>query len=303
MIWYHRGDYARSKDDHEQGLRICREVRDRWEERDALYGLGVIYAALADYATARHYLEQCLRMCRERNSQVQKGWALAHLGLVFHLQGDYASTETYYEQALHIGRETDNREIKTKTLIYTGLLSHHLGDDNAAQAYGQRVLRIIPNLDLGWAVDFVHVFAILGHALMGLGHPAEAAENYQQCLTIQRERGQHHLAVEPLAGLARVALAQGNPAKALAYVGEILGYLKDHPALEGTLEPLRIYVTCYRVLLANGDPRAGETLDAAYRLLQERAATIEDENLRRSYLENVAAHREIVALWEKTAHS
>jgi hypothetical protein len=70
------------------------------------------------------------------------------------------------------------------------------------------------------------------------------------------------------------------------------------PALEGTLGALRIYSTCYRVLSANGDPRAGETLDAAYHLLQERAATIEDEDLRRSYLENVPHHREIIALWK-----
>ena len=62
---------------------------------------------------------------------------------------------------------------------------------------------------------------------------------------------------------------------------------------------LRIYSTCYRVLSANEDPRAGEILDAAYHQLQERAATIEDEDLRRSYLENVPHHREITALWEK----
>ena len=55
--------------------------------------------------------------------------------------------------------------------------------------------------------------------------------------------------------------------------------------------------------LANGRRRAGEILDTAYRLLQEWAATIEDENLRRSYLENAATHREILALWEKAAHS
>jgi hypothetical protein len=109
-----------------------------------------------------------------------------------------------------------------------------------------------------------------------LGRPAEAADAYRQGLTLRRERGQHHLTVEPLAGLARVALAGGEPAGALAHVGEILDYVEDHPALEGTLEPLRIYLTCYRVLQANGDPRASEVLDAAYRLLQERAATIED---------------------------
>ena len=66
-------------------------------------------------------------------------------------------------------------------------------------------------------------------------------------------------------------------------------------------EPLRVYLTCYRVLRANDTPRAGEVLAAAYHLLQERAATIEDADLRCSYLENVAAHREIVSLWEETS--
>ena len=51
----------------------------------------------------------------------------------------------------------------------------------------------------------------------------------------------------------------------------------------------------YRVLRANGDPRAEEVLEEAHNLLQERAAKITDEELRRSFLENVSAHREIIS--------
>ena len=40
-------------------------------------------------------------------------------------------------------------------------------------------------------------------------------------------------------------------------------------------------------------------LKAAYGLLQERASTIEDESLRRGFLENVPYHREIVTLWKR----
>jgi hypothetical protein len=185
--------------------------------------------------------------------------------------------------------------------MYVGLLSHHLGDDHAAQAHSQQTLRLMPNLELGWAVDLIHVFTVLGHALAGLGRLAEAADAYRQGLALRRKKGQHHLAVEPLAGLAHVALAQGDVVGALAHVGEILDYVEDHPALHGTLEPLRIYLTCYRVLSAGGDPRAREIPDAAYHLLQERASTIKDGGLRRSYLENVPAHREIVSLWEETS--
>jgi hypothetical protein len=53
------------------------------------------------------------------------------------------------------------------------------------------------------------------------------------------------------------------------------------------------------VLRAHEDPRAREVLDQGYRLLQERAAKIDDPRLRRSYLENVAAHREIVRAWSE----
>ncbi len=65
--------------------------------------------------------------------------------------------------------------------------------------------------------------------------------------------------------------------------------------MNGTNEPLRIYLTCYRVLRANCDARVDEVLNTGYRLLQERAAKIDDEALRSSYLENVPAHREILA--------
>ncbi|MBN1811946.1 MAG: tetratricopeptide repeat protein [Anaerolineae bacterium] len=299
MISYHRGHHARARSRLEHSLRICHECRDQYYEAEALYNLGLLHADLTDYVSATSHLEESLRLFHDLSLDVADGWALVALGFVLHLQGDYASAGSYYERALQVGKKIDDWQVRAKALMYMGLLYHHMGDDCTAREYAQRALCVIPSLDLGWAVDLQYVFAVLGHALAGLGHLAEAAENYRQCLTMRREREQHHLAVEPLAGLARVALAQGDPAGAMAHVGEILDHMKDHPALAGTLEPLRIYLTCYRVLLANEDPRASEILDAAYHLLQERAARIEDDNLRYSYLENVAVHREIIALWER----
>jgi len=56
-------------------------------------------------------------------------------------------------------------------------------------------------------------------------------------------------------------------------------------------------MACYRVLQASGDPRAGKVLSATYALLQERADMIDDQELQRSYLENVPHHREIVSVY------
>jgi hypothetical protein len=99
--------------------------------------------------------------------------------------------------------------------------------------------------------------------------------------------------MEALAGLTRLALAGGEPSQAMVYANEILEHLETH-SLDGTYEPFRIYWTCYRVLKATNDARAAEVLRTACRLLQERAAGIEDDGLRRSFLEGVPAHWKLI---------
>jgi len=172
-----------------------------------------------------------------------------------------------------------------------------LGEDQAAREYSQRALEIAQ--ELGAREFEASAVTHLGHALAGLGHLAEATAAYRQSLALRHDLGQPHLATEPKAGLARVCLIQENPSEAQALVEEILGHLESH-TLEGTEEPIRVYLTCYRVLAANQDPRAGELLNTAYNLLQARAAQMNDEGMRCSYLENVSAHREIVQEFAKT---
>lgn len=67
----------------------------------------------------------------------------------------------------------------------------------------------------------------------------------------------------------------------------------------GLEEPFLAHLICYNVLRADEDPRAGEILDVAYHLLQERANKIDDLELRRSFLENVPYHREIVEAFRR----
>ena len=74
---------------------------------------------------------------------------------------------------------------------------------------------------------------------------------------------------------------------------------EEPTTIEEVYEPSWVCLICYRVLRAHEDPRAGELLEAAHRLLQARARQIDDQALRRSFLENVAANREIVAAWQE----
>jgi hypothetical protein len=135
----------------------------------------------------------------------------------------------------------------------------------------------------------------LGHALAGREAWADAELVYEQALEIRRELEERALALETLAGLIRVDLGRGDLAQAIARAEELLTQLADQSA-DRTDEQLRIYLACYRALDAAGDPRAAEVLASAQALLTARADRIEDRELRRAFLEDVAVHREICRL-------
>lgn len=286
------GDPAGSIAHFEQALRIYGEMDNRRDESIALNNLGVVSAEQGDYAGAGVYFEQTLRIAREIGDRLNEDLALGNLGTVFVSHGNYAEARAYFEQALRISREIGNRGGEGITLSNLGQLFHFLGDDEAAREYSQQALFIAQ--DIGDRASQGYALMYLGHALAGLGRLAEATDAYQQALDLRCELGHPHLAIESLAGLAHVSLSQGNQAQ--AHVEEILDYLERH-TLKGIDEPFWVYLTCYRILCMNQDPRAQAVLDTAHDLLQEWAAKISDEETRRSFLENVAAHREILREW------
>jgi len=335
-IYWFQGDYAGARPYYEQALTIFREIGDRQGETWSLTSLGIITAEQNNIAGARVYFEQALRLFREVGHRRGESATLNNLGAVSEKQGDYAGARVYFEQSLGIRRQTgdcrgealvlqnlgdvcarqgdhaeaqrlyqqalrifrqlDDRQGEGWVLTGLSLLSHCLDDDEAAREHSQLALLI--SRDLGDRSTQSVSLTNLGHALAGLGHLEEAADAYQQALALHRELGEHNRAMEPLAGLACVSLAQGDLTQALALVEEILRHLETG-TLDGADEPFQIYLTCYRVLRASGDPRAHEILDTAHRLLQERAVKMPDAETRRMFVENVAAHREIVSEFAK----
>jgi len=307
-VFFYLEDFAGARARYEHALRIRREIGDRWGEGHALNNLGNVSHSLGNYAQAEGYLEQCLRISHEIGDRRCEGHAANNLGKVFCSQGDYTRARDCFEQSLAIFRTIGDRWGESLGLVNLGMLFHHLEDHQAAWEHSQQALLIAQDINdrrvQGYALTN------LGHTLVGLGRLAEAVPAYRQALALRRGLGQHNLALEPLAGLARVALAQGGLTQAL--VEEILGHLETRTpstalrrdsgqgsghALDGTAEPFRVYLTCYRVLKANRDPRAQAILTTAYNLLQERVADIKDEASRRSFLENLVAHREILSEW------
>jgi tetratricopeptide (TPR) repeat protein len=217
-----------------------------------------------------------------------------NLGLTHMQLGAYARAKAYFEQALSLWREVGDQQGEGLTLANLGLLYHNLGKNNRALGFLQQSLEIAVSLNN--RSTEANALTSLGHVLSSLGDFEQADITYHKALRLRQDLGQPSLAQELLAGLARLHLTKGDLTQASAFVEDILSHPKADN-IEGLDEPFLIFLICYRVLRASNDPRAQSILEKAYNLLQERVASITDEALRRSYLENVVAHREILAAW------
>ena len=134
----------------------------------------------------------------------------------------------------------------------------------------------------------------LGHALAGQGDLVAAGHCYQQAIASSNEMYWFFRAADAHAGLAALDLAQNEGATAVPHAEAALALLAQH-GLAAASEPFAVYWICVRVLQAAGDPRAQTVLATAYQRLQETAQQLEEERLRRSFLENVAVNRNLVA--------
>jgi tetratricopeptide (TPR) repeat protein len=277
---------------------LPRELGDQDTEARALRELGFALLFQGEYESAETRLQQSLRIRRQLGDRHALAFNLSTLGLVRYMLGDYDRARLYYAQFLSIVRQTQQARGVSQGLSLLAFVSLRLGDAEQAREYAQEGLRVGAQA----ADRNAQAFALksLGNALGDLARLDEASHALEKALELRRQLREHVGAMACLADLANISLAQGNLAEAQDHVEEILDHLETG-RLDGTLEPACIYLTCYRVLRANGEPRTDDILEEGYRFLQERASKVSDEGERRSFLENVADNREIVSAYPGAA--
>lgn len=290
----YRGDYAAGQNHYEESLRLYQELGDQTNVYKLRYNLALMHFYTGDYLKARAIFNECIEYYRAINDRRSLGRLLNNLGAVHTQLGDYTQAQTFYDEALTLKRAIGDRPHESLILANLGLLATLQRDFETAVTRCRQAVAI--GQELGERAVIAYAQTCLGHALAGMGWLAEAADLFGEALALHQELGQIDQALEPLAGLAAVYLAQEQAQQAQGYVEEILPHL-PRLAAAGIVEPFRIYWVCHQVLAANRDLRATEVLTAAHRLLQARAALITHEPLRRLYLEQVEIHRAIVSAY------
>ena len=281
-------------------LASAQATGDRQSQAQALNNLGMVAGFQGDYPAARRYYQQSLEIAREMGVRLGEGIVLGNLGYILSMIGEYEQAYRYTQDQLRIAREIGSAYTEAYGLINLSAYAIALGNYAEAQRYAQSGLERIRQV--GESSGEAWAFTYLGHSQFAVGQVAEAGASYQAALDIRRQLDQPLLATEPLAGLARCALASGDLPAAQTYLDEILAFLHSGAALDGVDDPLRVYLTGYLVLAQTADPRAAGMLETAYSLLQKRSAAIQDEVSRRIFQENIEVNRLILEAWRYFHH-
>lgn len=236
---------------------------------------------------------QSLQAFGEVGDLVNEAISLSNVGEGSMKLGDLERGERDLQAALQRVRANGDRVFEALVL---GQLSTLAGWRGEAALARQRADAALAIAGAAQARDIeLAAWLRVGDAALGLAALDAAQQAYTQAWSLARELG-HAMAHDACAGLARVALARGDGAAALAALQPLLAHLgADGSGLDGAEYPRAIEWTLFEVLQRAGDAQARVWLERAHAALEQQATSIADAALRQAFLRDIPHHRAIVA--------
>jgi tetratricopeptide (TPR) repeat protein len=298
---YERGQYDEAFAQASEALQLTQAAGYHAGAMFALLTLGRIdYEGYGRFIDARVHLTRSLQIAQVLGDRYTAASIRAALGRNALSRGDFRDARAAFEEAFESFRRFRDRAYGGEVIQSMGRLAHCGGDNERARVLAQQALDAAG--ESGHFRTRRLALRLLGHALFALGEYIDAGVAYWDARELEQRIENPSLEVDTLAGLARVAHAQGKTDLAAEHVASILNTLAVRGA-GGVEEPVRVYLTCHAVLRARRDPHADAVLVAGHALLMERAAQFVDEEERRMFVEELPAHRELLQEWSRLAPS
>ncbi|MEZ4735668.1 MAG: BTAD domain-containing putative transcriptional regulator [Caldilineaceae bacterium] len=288
-----RGEYSSAIRCYETALALTRQLGDRQKENVIYNNLGVSSVLLGDFSQALAYYEETLQLSRQLGDQEGSGFANLNFGLLLNRLGDWERAQWYGERALKIFRMIGERRLEARALAQMSLTLHHLGETADAAGYCQHALHMARQG--GYQAVQAEALTVWGQILVDRRQGVQAAEIYREAYALWQRLGRTQRALLAQGGLMESLLMMGDQVGALRIVETIWDQLFFVAEQEGA--PVEsVLLSCYRTLEAHRDSRAISFLRRGNQLLEAKAAKLQDDNLRQSFLQRIKAHHTLMAL-------
>src|SRR5574341_134949 len=201
-------DFTRARTLAEKGLRLFREVGDKFGIAQCLDHLGSYALVRSDYAESRKIWEEDLALRKEIGDKDGVAWILSCLGNLALWQGEYERAKALYLESQDAFREVGNKWAVSMALSGMGSVVLAQGEfERAAKLYEEALAF---GRDMGDQNAIAGRRYDLARVAWSRGDYEEAQRLYEETLTFVRELNNRSAIAGTLYDLAGVAWVQDN---------------------------------------------------------------------------------------------
>ena len=282
----------------EEALAIARRTGDRWGEASAL---NIRWRQHIDLAMRLRGLHQSLAAYQAAGHVSGQAAIYNNLALAYRALGLYRRSNRMAQRTIEIRRRLHDFDSVSNALVILTGNEYLAGNVVGARArfVELEAMQSLPGVDVDgvWSLGMAWAAGLIANAE---GDGAAALPFLQNALRLVEGMPDASFRILTLADLCRAHLLLGQTKEALATSERAtdLYRARENRSMGAGLSPAHVWWWRHRALEAQGiHANARKALEAAYDLLLEGIRTLSDEGLRRSYLNKIDAHREIVRAW------
>jgi tetratricopeptide (TPR) repeat protein len=212
-----QGDPTAGQQLLEAALTLGQQRDDRATMAEALLWLGAVALHQGDDRRARARLQESLALFRTLGDRRGIAEALCHLSRALTHLGEQTLAQGCLEEALTLARAAGERRQLAFALELRGEVAFARGEDAETARLWQESLALYHDLSMGMGIVTVENF--LGQLALRQGDHTTARARYAASLEHQQGWGALFWALGALAGLAAVAVTEGQAARALRLAG------------------------------------------------------------------------------------
>ncbi|MCJ7566108.1 MAG: tetratricopeptide repeat protein [Anaerolineales bacterium] len=277
-------------------------IDDEVSSARIITNVAVYYNECGDIGKSAELCQRQIELTRHLGNKFGEAIGLGNLGYNYLQLGLFEEGRLALELASQITEDLEARRNHAYNMLNMGLAYWRDGDPIAGK-------KCIEEHACSEFIATQDRFG-LGASSYYLGLCLEAADDHEAAMDAYHdardaltEINVPGMAMDALAGLVRCELEQGHLDQACAYTDELWAFLrKEGP--HGMEFPLMAYLACGRMFEACGK---SEDAKAAWKIgydeLMTRAENISDKDWRKSFLENIPEHREMMEaniLWAES---
>ena len=279
--YFNLGWYAEAQAALEETLPIFRRSGHRYRETVNLGNLASIALMRNQLASAENWAREAVQNAEEIEELEAGATYKLVLGAVATLTSRFEVARTHLAEASSIAHEVHGEALEGEALSRMSTIELVTGNHEEALDLARRAVAAAANvtseLDRGYNQQALGLAA----AAMGLWDEAETA--FAEARRLFEILELESLVRESTVGLGSVAAARGQLDAAVELIGPVLEHL-DTTGLSQTWEPGQMLLSCHRILVDAGDPRAGTVLERARSYVHSMAEEVGDPDLAAGYL-------------------